>query len=64
MGFTVKLYVVEVAPGIEMNDLPPLALNRHCTLGVGVPVAAAVKVATDPTQSVWLSGLVVMTGKA
>ena len=41
-----KLNVVEVALGMFVNA-PPM-LTCHCTVGVGLPVAAAVKVAVDP----------------
>jgi hypothetical protein len=34
--------VVEVAFAISVQVAPPSALTCHCTLGVGLPVAAAV----------------------
>ncbi len=34
----------------------------HCTVGVGVPVAAAVKVAVPPTRAVWSVGWVLICG--
>jgi len=43
----VKLNVVEVAPAMLLNAPLPM-LTCHCTVGVGLPVAAAVKVAVDP----------------
>src|SRR5438034_5003165 len=41
----VKLMVVEVAPEMLLKVTPPSVLTCHCTVGVGEPVAAAVKVA-------------------
>ena len=41
---------------------PLLVLTCHCTVGVGVPVAAAVRLSSVPTLTVWLLGLVVTTG--
>jgi hypothetical protein len=41
----VKLYVVDVAPEMLLHDVPPLVFTCHCTLGVGLPLAAAVKLA-------------------
>ena len=39
--------VVELAPATSLN-VPPLVLTCHCTVGAGVPVAVAVKVAVCP----------------
>ena len=58
----VKLSVVNVAPAILVNVEPPLVLTCHCTLGVGFPVAAAVKVAVLPATTDWLTGFVVTVG--
>jgi hypothetical protein len=58
----VKLSVVEVAPTIALNDAPPFVLTNHCTVGVGVPVAAAVKVAVLPSTTVRGVGLNVIVG--
>src|SRR5271170_3032870 len=58
----VKLNVVEVAPGIFRNVAPWLVLTCHCTVGAGVPVAAAVNVTPWPATIVWLTGLSVITG--
>lgn len=55
----VKEYVVAVAPGILTNEPPLLAFTCHCTLGAGDPVAAAVKLAVVPANTVLLTGLVV-----
>ena len=41
---------------------PPLLLTCHWTVGVGVPLAAAVKVTELPVVIVWLFGCVVTTG--
>ena len=59
----VKLNVVEVevAPETLLNAPPPV-LICHCTVGVGEPVAAAVKVAVWPAFTVWLVGCVVIVG--
>ena len=48
----VKLRVVEVAPETLPNVVPPSVLICHCTVGVGEPVAAAVKVAVWPAVTV------------
>jgi hypothetical protein len=58
----VKLRVVEVAPETLLNVVPPSVLTCHCTVGVGEPVAAAVKVAVWPAATVWLAGCVVIVG--
>ena len=60
----VKLYVVELAPGILTNVAPWFVLTCHCTVGAGVPVAAAVNVTPWPVTIVWLTGLSVITGAA
>jgi hypothetical protein len=39
-------------------------LTCHCTVGVGEPVAAAVKVAVWPAVTVWFAGCVVIIGYA
>ena len=39
-------------------------LNCHCTVGVGLPLAAAVKIAVPPAFTVTSVGLVVTTGPA
>ena len=46
----VNMSVVLVAPGISVKG-PPL-LTCHCTVGVGKPLAEAVKVAVSPSQTV------------
>ena len=48
----VKLSVVEVAPERLLNVIPPSVLTCHCTVGVGEPLAPAVKVAVCPTVTV------------
>ena len=48
----VKLRVVEVAPEMLLKVMPPSMLTCHCTVGVGEPVAAAVKVAVWPAVTV------------
>ena len=58
----VKVKVVEVAPATAVNPLPEFTI--HCTVGVGVPVAAAVNDADPPAVTVRFVGLVVTTGAA
>jgi hypothetical protein len=58
----VKLSAVEVAPETLLNVPPLFVLTCHCTVGVGEPVAAAVKVAVWPTVAVWFAGCVVIVG--
>ena len=48
----VKLSVVEVAPEMLLNVAPLFVLTSHCTVGVGEPVAAAVKLAVWPAVTV------------
>ncbi|MGH9822896.1 MAG: hypothetical protein ACREDR_06565, partial [Blastocatellia bacterium] len=38
---------VLVAPGMFVKVVPPSVLTCHCNVGVGLPVAAAVKVTLD-----------------
>ncbi len=45
-----------------VNVLPPLVLTCHCTVGVGVPLAVAEKLAVAPAVTVWLAGLAVTAG--
>ena len=52
----VKLSVVDVAPVMLLNVVPPLVLTCHCTVGVGCPLAPAVNVAVSPLVSVWFNG--------
>ena len=60
---TVKDNVVEVAPATFVK-VTPSVLCCHCTVGVGVPLAAAVKVAVEPAAALTLTGLVVIAGAA
>ena len=57
----VKLSVVDVAPVMLLNVVPPLVLTCHCTVGVGCPLAAAVNVAVCPLVIGWLNGFKVIT---
>jgi len=59
-----KLRVVEVAAEMLLNVTPLSALTCHCTVGVGEPVAATVKVAVWPAATVWFPGCVVIVGYA
>jgi hypothetical protein len=56
----VKLSVVPVSPERSLQFDPLLVLTCHWTVGVGVPLAAAVNVAVAPEQTVVFDGLVVM----
>ena len=57
----VKLNGLLVAPGMFVNAAPLLAC--HCSVGVGVPFAAAVKETTVPVvQALALTGLVMTIG--
>ena len=47
-----KVVEVEVAPETLLKVAPPSVLTCHCTVGVGEPVAAAVKVAVWPAFTV------------
>ena len=60
----VKLRVVEVAPETLLNVVPPSVLTCHCAVGVGEPVAAAVKVAVWPVVTVRFVGCAVIVGYA
>ena len=55
------LRVVDVAPD-TFAKAPPFELTCHCTVGVGVPEAAAVNVAVAPAATVTFAGLVVIAG--
>ena len=48
----VKVSVVLVAPLRSVKVTPPLVLICHCTVGAGVPLAAAVKLALLPALTV------------
>ena len=58
----VKASVVDVAPAMLVKLTPPSALTCHCTVGVGLPLAAAVNVAVEPAAALRLTGLVVIVG--
>ena len=53
-----------VAPAIGLNVVPESVETSHCTVGVGEPVAAALKPAVPPEATVTLEGLLVTTGAA
>ena len=57
-----RVRVVLVAPGMSLKVEPPSVLTCHCTVGVGLPLAAAVKVAVWPAVTVWLAGWAVIEG--
>ena len=61
-GIGIPLSVVEVYPAASIQVMPPSTETCHCTLGVGVPLAAAVKVTGSPWATDWLTGWVVTTG--
>jgi len=54
--------VVEVAPLMLAKLAAPAALTCHCTVGVGVPLAAAVNVTVLPAVVALFVGWVVTTG--
>src|SRR5205814_600926 len=56
----VKLSVVDVAPGMSLNPDP--VSTCHCTVGAGLPVADAVKLAVVLSQTVVLTGAAVPAG--
>jgi hypothetical protein len=58
----VKEYVVEIAPAMSVQVIPSV-LDCHCTVVVGEPLAAALKVAVDPEVAVYLVGCVVTAGR-
>ena len=60
MVVPVTLSVVLVAAGMLLNPLP--LSTCHCTVGVGLPLAAAVNVTLAPVHTVWLLGSVVTNG--
>ena len=51
-----------VAPPTGAKVTPASVEISHCTVGVGDPVAAAVKVAVSPEATVRFEGLVVTVG--
>src|SRR5215813_6829240 len=58
----VMLNVVLVAVGILLNVAPPSVLICHCTVGAGLPFAAAVKLAPFGSHTSWFVGFVVTDG--
>mgnify|MGYP001598470314 CR=1 FL=1 len=60
LALAVKVSVGSVAPLMLDQLPPPFVLTCHWAVGVGLPVAAAVKLAWSPAFTVWLSGWVVM----
>jgi hypothetical protein len=46
------VYEVDVAPEMFDHVLPPFTESCHCTVGVGLPLAAAVKVSACPVVNV------------
>ena len=54
--------VVPPAPVETFDQFVPSLLTCHWTVGVGLPVAAAVKVAVWPLFTVWLVGCELMDG--
>ena len=57
----VREYVAEVAP-VMFVQVVPLVLTCHRTVGVGEPLAAAMKLVVDPEDTVRLVGCVVTAG--
>ena len=60
----VSVKVADVAPEIFDHVDPLLVDSCHCHVGIGFPLAAAVKVAVCPAFTVWSAGCVVITGAA
>jgi hypothetical protein len=58
----VSVSVVDVALGISAKVAPPSLLSCHFTVGVGVPLAVALKTAFEPALTTVLTGLPVMLG--
>src|SRR5947199_7633 len=58
----VKEYVVDVAPVMLANVVPPLVLTSHGTLGGGGSATAADGTTAAAPTTVWLSGGVVTVG--
>src|SRR5689334_7386541 len=61
-ALAVKLSVVEVAPSMLFQSDPLLVLSCHCTVGDGVPLAAALNVTVPPEQADRFDGLAVTPG--
>ena len=51
-----------VAPDTGEKLAPPLVETCHCTVGPGMPLAAAEKDASCPVDTDWFVGLVAMEG--
>jgi hypothetical protein len=60
-ALAVKVNVALVAPARSVKVVPPSVLTCHCTVGVGLPLAAALNV-TLPGHTVWFTGFTVTTG--
>ena len=56
-----KEYVAEVSP-VMFVQVVPSVLDCHCSVGLGEPLAAAMKLAIDPEVAVLLVGCVVTAG--
>jgi len=57
------VYVVEVAPTMSVQVAPGSVRSRcHWTAGMGLPDAAALKLAVCPSVTVWFEGWVVTDG--
>ena len=54
-AWAVKVWVVKVAP-VMLPQLVPSLLDCHCTVGAGLPEAAAVKLTACPAETVWAEG--------
>ena len=52
-----------VAPTMGLKVTPPSVETSHCTVGAGLPVAAAVKVAVCPVRTVASVGCWVTDGR-
>src|SRR5215471_19685475 len=57
----VNVRLEALAPGMLVKG-PLFTLTCHCAAGVGMPLAAAVKVTLCPLITVWLAGFMVIRG--
>ena len=58
----VNVKLVLVAPALSVKLIPPSVLTCHWTVGAGLPLAVAVKLADPPAHKLRFAGLVVTVG--
>src|SRR5579871_4039614 len=61
-AFAVRVRVVEIAFVMLLKVFPPSVLTCHCTLGAGMPMAAATRETLLPAPTTWFVGLLVTAG--